>query len=82
MSALARPRRGRPFSATAVARLFAATFLAWRNDNAGRMAAALAYYTLFSIPPFLIVRLLQQEGRPDLGVRVGTADLRGHRSSP
>lgn len=57
MSALARPRRGRPFSATAVARLFAATFLAWRDDNAGRLAAALAYYTLFSIPPFLILLL-------------------------
>jgi membrane protein len=42
---------------SAVARLFAATFLAWRKDNAGRMAAALSYYTLFSIPPFLILLL-------------------------
>jgi membrane protein len=50
-------RRGRPFSATAVGRLFAATFLGFRRDNAGRLAAALSYYTLFSIPPFLILIL-------------------------
>jgi membrane protein len=52
-----RPRRGRPFSAVAVGRLFTAAFLAWRRDNAGSLAAALAYYTLFTIPPFLILLL-------------------------
>ena len=50
-------RRARPFSATAFGRLFAATFLGFRRDNAGRLAAALSYYTLFSIPPFLILIL-------------------------
>jgi membrane protein len=30
-------------------------FLDWRRDRADRLAAALAYYTLFSIPPLLIL---------------------------
>src|SRR5262245_26963347 len=31
------------------------TFNEWSADNAGRLGAALAYYTLFSIAPVLIV---------------------------
>jgi membrane protein len=32
-----------------------ATFLAWRADNASQQAAALAFYTLFSLAPVLII---------------------------
>lgn len=35
--------------------LLKATYFAWRDDKAERLAAALAYYTLFSIAPLLIV---------------------------
>jgi membrane protein len=35
--------------------LFKETFNAWNEDKAPRLAAALAYYTIFSIAPFLIV---------------------------
>lgn len=31
------------------------TINAWREDKASRLAAALAYYTVFSIPPLLVV---------------------------
>lgn len=31
------------------------TISAWREDKASRLAAALAYYTVFSIPPLLVV---------------------------
>ncbi len=31
------------------------TFAEWRHDQAGRLAAALAYYTLFSLAPLLII---------------------------
>lgn len=30
---------------------------AWGADNASRMAAALAYYTIFSIAPLLIIAI-------------------------
>jgi membrane protein len=30
---------------------------AWNNDNAAQLAAAIAYYTIFSIPPLLIITL-------------------------
>jgi membrane protein len=33
------------------------SFSEWREDKASRLAAALAYYTMFSIPPLLIVVL-------------------------
>ncbi|MCA9969408.1 MAG: YihY/virulence factor BrkB family protein, partial [Anaerolineales bacterium] len=33
------------------------TFAEWREDNASRLAAALAYYTIFSIPPLLIIAI-------------------------
>jgi len=35
--------------------LFKETFDEWNADNAPRLAAALSYYTIFSIAPFLIV---------------------------
>jgi membrane protein len=35
--------------------LFKETFQEWNEDKAPRLAAALAYYTIFSIAPFLIV---------------------------
>ncbi len=37
--------------------LVKATFKDWSEDNAARLAAALAYYTVFSIPPLLILIL-------------------------
>lgn len=33
------------------------TFKEWSEDKAGRLAAALAYYTVFSLPPLLIILL-------------------------
>jgi membrane protein len=33
------------------------TFSGWSEDKASRLAAALAYYTVFSIPPLLIITL-------------------------
>lgn len=33
------------------------TFQEWSNDNAAQLAAAIAYYTIFSIPPLLIISL-------------------------
>lgn len=33
------------------------TFKEWQEDNASRLAAALAYYTIFSIPPLLIIAI-------------------------
>lgn len=33
------------------------TFQEWREDKASRLAAALAYYTIFSIPPLLLIAL-------------------------
>lgn len=36
-------------------RIFKAAFDSWRRDRAPRLGAALAYYTVFSIPPLLIL---------------------------
>lgn len=36
-------------------RLLKSAFQAWNQDNASRLAAALAYYTIFSIAPLLIL---------------------------
>lgn len=36
-------------------RLLKAAFQGWNDDNASRLAAALAYYTIFSIAPLLIL---------------------------
>ncbi len=33
------------------------TFVAWQEDNASRLAAALAYYTIFSLAPLLIIAI-------------------------
>jgi membrane protein len=33
------------------------SFADWREDNASRLSAALAYYTIFSIPPLLIIAI-------------------------
>ena len=35
--------------------LFKETFREWRDDNAARLAAALAYYTTFSLAPLLVL---------------------------
>ena len=39
----------------AIWRLFQETFKEWNEDKASRLAAALAYYTVFSIAPLLII---------------------------
>lgn len=39
----------------ALGRLLGRTFQSWYDDNAMRLGAALAYYTVFSLAPFLIV---------------------------
>ena len=33
------------------------SFSEWSDDKASRLSAALAYYTIFSIPPLLILSL-------------------------
>lgn len=33
------------------------TFKEWRDDKASRLAAALSYYTVFSLPPLLVISL-------------------------
>jgi membrane protein len=33
------------------------TFKEWRDDSASRLAAALSYYTVFSLPPLLVISL-------------------------
>lgn len=38
-------------------RLLKLTFSEWQNDNAGRLAAALSYYTIFSLAPILIIAI-------------------------
>jgi len=38
-----------------MAKLFQETFHQWGEDNATRLAAALAYYTIFSIGPLLVI---------------------------
>ncbi|MBU7585966.1 MAG: YihY/virulence factor BrkB family protein [Nostoc sp. TH1S01] len=39
----------------AIVQLFEETFQEWSEDKASRLAAALAYYTIFSIAPLLII---------------------------
>jgi membrane protein len=39
----------------ATGRLFKEAFKGWNEDNASRMAAALAYYTVFSLAPLLVI---------------------------
>lgn len=38
-----------------IGRLLKATFVEWQADKASRIAAALAYYTVFSISPLLVI---------------------------
>lgn len=40
-----------------IARLFRETFKEWQEDNASRIAAALAYYAVFSISPLLVIAI-------------------------
>lgn len=40
-----------------IGRLFQETFKQWQEDNASRIAAALAYYTVFSISPLLVIAI-------------------------
>lgn len=37
--------------------LLTESFKEWRDDNASRLAAALSYYTIFSLPPLLVISL-------------------------
>src|SRR5437867_6410489 len=41
--------------AKAILELLKKTFSAWNEDKAPRLAAALAYYTVFSLAPLLII---------------------------
>ena len=38
-------------------KLLIESFKAWHSDNASRLAAALAYYTIFSLSPLLIMAI-------------------------
>jgi membrane protein len=40
-----------------IGRLFQETFKQWQEDKASRIAAALAYYTVFSISPLLVIAI-------------------------
>ena len=40
-----------------VGRLLKETFQQWQQDKASRIAAALAYYTVFSISPLLVIAI-------------------------
>lgn len=40
-----------------ISRLFRETFKEWQEDNASRIAAALAYYAVFSISPLLVIAI-------------------------
>lgn len=43
--------------ARTILRLLQETGLQWQQDNVSRLAAALAYYTIFSITPLLIIAI-------------------------
>jgi membrane protein len=38
-----------------ISNLIKQTFSEWSEDNVARLAAALAYYTVFSLPPLLVI---------------------------
>ena len=40
-----------------IGRLLQETFKQWQQDKASRLAAALAYYTVFSISPLLVIAI-------------------------
>ncbi|MDT8307827.1 MAG: YihY/virulence factor BrkB family protein [Anaerolineae bacterium] len=55
------------------------SFAAWRDDNASRLAAALSYYTVFSIAPLLVIviavagRVLGEEAvRGEIAAQIGS----------
>ena len=41
-----------------VIELVTTTFTEWREDKASRLAAALAYYTVFSLAPLLLIAIV------------------------
>jgi len=47
--------RGSRSRTSGIMRLFATALKAWWDDDATRLGAALAYYTLFAIAPVLVV---------------------------
>jgi membrane protein len=55
-----------------VYKLLKATFEAWMEDNALRLSAALAYYSIFSIAPLLIIAISVA------GLVLGADAVRGH----
>ena len=52
-----RPALGLKGTARAAWRLLSEAWSGWNHDNAPRLGAALAYYTLFSIAPLLIIAI-------------------------
>ena len=42
---------------TTIFKLFKETFQEWQRDKASLLAAALAYYTVFSITPLLVIAI-------------------------
>lgn len=42
---------------TSVIEIVGETFHEWSEDKASRLSAALAYYTVFSIPPLMVVAI-------------------------
>jgi len=50
-------RRRHSLSPKAVFELLKMTFTAWSNDKVPRMGAALAYYTIFSLAPLLVIAI-------------------------
>jgi membrane protein len=55
-----------------LAKLFAQTYTDWSRDSAPRLGAALAYYTIFSLAPLLVVVIAVA------GLAFGPAAARGH----
>lgn len=49
--------RGGPSGVRAWADLFKNAFQAWMDDSALRLSAALAYYSVFSIAPLLVITI-------------------------
>ncbi len=49
-----------PLRATSIPRMFWSALQAWWFDDALRLGASLAYYTLFAIAPILIVARLEE----------------------
>jgi hypothetical protein len=55
-----------------IGKLFNETYSEWNKDNAPRLGAALAYYTIFSLAPLLVVVIAiagWRSGRRQPGVR-------------